>query len=60
VAAALARLSLRRLCWADRLDAQLSERGDSETDRRNARLGMAFADARPSLCPGRVMGHTDP
>jgi hypothetical protein len=49
-----------RLRWATRLDALLSERGDSDEDRRNARLGMAFADARASLCPGRVMGRTDP
>ena len=49
-----------RIRWTRQLDALLSERGDNEEDRRNTRIGMAFADARPGLCPSRVMGRTNP
>ncbi|MFM7549214.1 MAG: hypothetical protein ACKO7Z_01375 [Cyanobacteriota bacterium] len=41
--------------YAERLEQLLSESGDSATDRRNARIGMAFADGRPSLCPERLL-----
>lgn len=46
--------------WVRELDTLLSEVGDSDTDRRNTRIGMAFADARVRLCPQRVMNRTDP
>lgn len=49
-----------RLRWLGRLDTLLHEAGDSPTDRRNTRIGMAFADRRSSLCPQRLMGQTDP
>ena len=49
-----------RIRWTRQLDVLLSERGDSEEDRRNTRIGMAFADSRPGLCPTKVMGHTTP
>ena len=41
--------------YADRLEQLLTESGDKEADRRNLRIGMAFADARPSLCPERLL-----
>lgn len=41
--------------YAERLEQLLSESADSATDRRNARIGMAFADGRASLCPERVL-----
>ncbi len=41
--------------YAERLERFLTESGDSDTDRRNARIGMAFADGRASLCPERVL-----
>ena len=41
--------------YAERLEQLLSEAGDSATDRRNARIGMAFADGRASVCPERVL-----
>lgn len=41
--------------YAERLEQFLTESGDSDTDRRNARIGMAFADGRASLCPERVL-----
>ena len=46
--------------WLTRLDTLLQEPGDSPTDRRNTRIGMAFADRRSSLCPQRLMGQPDP
>ena len=46
--------------WSRELVELLAERGDSETDRRNTRIGMAFADSRNSICPQRLMGRTDP
>ena len=46
--------------WVTRLETLLMESGDTALDRRNTRLGMAFADRRPSLCPERVMGQADP
>jgi len=49
-----------RLRWLGRLESLLHEAGDSATDRRNTRIGMAFADRRSSLCPQRLMGQTDP
>jgi len=49
-----------RLRWIRELDILLTERGDSETDRRNTRIGMAFADRRNTICPERLMGGTDP
>jgi hypothetical protein len=49
-----------RLRWLSRLGTLLHEAGDSATDRRNTRIGMAFADRRSSLCPQRLMGQTDP
>ncbi len=33
----------------------LCEPGDSANDRRHARIGMAFADRRPGLCPERLI-----
>ena len=42
------------------LDQLISERGDSEADRRHLRIGMAMADNRPAVCPSRVMGRSDP
>lgn len=41
--------------YLERLDPLLSEPGDSASDRRNARIGMAFADRRPGLCPERLI-----
>ena len=49
-----------RLRWLSRLDTLLHKAGDSATDRRNTRIGMAFADRSSSLCPQRLMGQTDP
>jgi hypothetical protein len=49
-----------RTDWSRRLETLLSEPADTETDRRHARIGMAFADRRASLCPGRSMTRTDP
>jgi hypothetical protein len=49
-----------RLRWLSRLETLLHETGDSATDRRNTRIGMAFADRRSTLCPQRLMGQTDP
>jgi hypothetical protein len=46
--------------WIRDLESLLAERGDSDADRRNTRIGMAFADSRSSLCPQRLMGGTDP
>lgn len=41
--------------YADRLEQLLVEAGDKAIDRRHLRIGMAFADARPSLCPERLL-----
>jgi hypothetical protein len=41
--------------YLERLEEMLSEPGDSANDRRNARIGMAFADRRPGLCPERLI-----
>ena len=41
--------------YSERLEQLLGESADSDSDRRNARIGMAFADGRASLCPERVM-----
>ena len=41
--------------YLERLEQLLSEPGDTNTDRRNARIGMAFADRRPGLCPERLI-----
>jgi hypothetical protein len=49
-----------RLRWLTRLETALHEPGDSPTDRRNTRIGMAFADRRSNLCPQRLMGQTNP
>jgi hypothetical protein len=49
-----------RLRWIRDLDSLLAERGDSDTDRRNTRIGMAFADSRSTICPQRLIGGTDP
>ena len=46
--------------WLSRLETLLMESGDTALDRRNTRIGMAFADRRNSLCPERVMGQADP
>ena len=46
--------------WLSKLDTLLQEPGDTPTDRRNTRIGMAFADRRSSLCPQRLMGQPDP
>jgi hypothetical protein len=42
--------------YTERLEQWLSEAADSDTDRRHARIGMAFADRRPGLCPERILG----
>ena len=47
--------SATRRRYADQLEQLLTESGDKEADRRNLRIGMAFADARPSLCPERLL-----
>jgi len=49
-----------RQLWVNKLDLLLSESADSTVDRRNTRIGMAFADARGQLCPTRLMGRSDP
>ncbi|MBM5802720.1 MAG: hypothetical protein FJ078_01155 [Cyanobacteria bacterium K_DeepCast_35m_m2_155] len=49
-----------RQLWVNKLDLLLSESADSAVDRRNTRIGMAFADARRQLCPTRIMGRSDP
>jgi len=49
-----------RLRWLTRLETVLHESGDSPTDRRNTRIGMAFADRRSTICPQRLMGQTNP
>lgn len=49
-----------RLRWLTRLETVLHEPADSPTDRRNTRIGMAFADRRSNLCPQRLMGQTNP
>ena len=41
--------------YLERLEPLLSEPGDSANDRRHARIGMAFADRRPGLCPERLI-----
>ena len=41
--------------YAERLEELLMETADSARDRRNARIGMAFADGRPSLCATRIL-----
>ncbi len=41
--------------YSERLEQLVGESADSDGDRRNARIGMAFADGRASLCPERVM-----
>ena len=46
--------------WASELENLLNGPGDSESDRRHTRIGMAFADARASSCPERIMGRVDP
>lgn len=48
----------QRLRYAGQLEQWLLESGDDAIDRRNARIGMAFADGRLSLCPTRAL--TDP
>ncbi len=45
----------QRRRYAEQLERWLLESGDSAVDRRNTRIGMAFADGRPSLCPSRVL-----
>jgi hypothetical protein len=49
-----------RQLWVNKLEHLLSESADSAVDRRNTRIGMAFADARGQLCPTRIMGRSDP
>ena len=46
--------------YSERLEDLLTEPGDRATDRRNARIGMAFADGRTSLCPARVLENPKP
>ncbi|MCS5705404.1 hypothetical protein NZK27_04290 [Synechococcus sp. FGCU-3] len=46
--------------YLDRLEQLLSEPGDTANDRRNARIGMAFADRRPGLCPERLIQPSAP
>ncbi len=46
--------------YLERLEQLLSEPGDSAIARRNARIGMAFADRRPGLCPERLIQPSTP
>ncbi|MEB3173384.1 MAG: hypothetical protein VKL97_05920 [Cyanobacteriota bacterium] len=46
--------------WVRKLEQLLNSAADSDTDRRNTRIGMAFADGRAGVCPERIMGRTDP
>jgi hypothetical protein len=50
----------QRRRYAEQLERWLLESGDSAVDRRNTRIGMAFADGRPSLCPTRVLANPKP
>lgn len=45
----------QRRRYAARLESLLTEAGDSASDHRNVRIGMAFADARGSVCPERLL-----
>lgn len=46
--------------WIEQLDTLLNGPGDSASDQRHTRIGMAFADARSSLCPERLMPRNTP
>lgn len=41
--------------YAYQLEQLLTESGDKELERRNPSIGMAFADARLSFCPERLL-----
>lgn len=45
----------QRRRYADALLEAIVQAGDSEEDRRNARIGMAFADGRSGVCPKPVL-----
>jgi hypothetical protein len=45
----------QRRRYADELLEAIVQAGDSEEDRRNARIGMAFADGRSGVCAKPVL-----